>query len=121
LLVCAFPLAFVAFVRKRGHAQSVQGAVGLAGIIAAYFALSAGTPTVWPLVIVGCVLPLLPLPGRPRLEPALAYSVVLIATTALTHAVFFGEDRYHVVTSPALCLLAAAVFRRPASREATAR
>jgi hypothetical protein len=36
----------------------------------------------------------------------------LVATTALTHAVFFGDDRYHIVISPALCLLAAAALRR---------
>jgi hypothetical protein len=43
-------------------------------------------------VIAGCLLPVIPLPGRPRLEPALLYAVVLVASTALTHAVFFGED-----------------------------
>jgi hypothetical protein len=30
----------------------------------------------------------------------------------LTHAGFFGEDRYHVVIAPALCLLAAYALRR---------
>jgi hypothetical protein len=29
----------------------------------------------------------------------------------VTHAVLFGEDRYHVVVTPVLCVLAAAVFR----------
>jgi hypothetical protein len=38
-------------------------------------------------------------------------AVSLLATTALAHAVFFGEDRYHVVATPVLCLLAAAAFR----------
>lgn len=113
LLVCALPLAFLAFVRRRGAGQLVQGGLILAAVVAAYLGLSAGSPIVWPIVIAGGLLPVIPLPGRPRLEPALLYAVVLVASTALTHAVFFGEDRYHVVTSPALCLLAAAVLRRP--------
>jgi hypothetical protein len=32
----------------------------------------------------------------------------------LAHAVFFGEDRYHMVATPVLCLLAAAALRGPA-------
>jgi hypothetical protein len=30
-----------------------------------------------------------------------------VGSVCLTHAVFFGEDRYHVVITPALCVLAA--------------
>jgi hypothetical protein len=37
----------------------------------------------------------------------------LLGTTALAHALFFGEDRYHMVASPALVLLACAAFRKP--------
>ena len=111
LLVCALPLAFLARSRSK-----VQIAAIVAALAAAYFGLSAGTPTVWPIVIAGCLLPLLPLPGRPPLEPALGFAVVLVATTALTHAVFFGEDRYHVVASPALALLAAAALRKDQGR-----
>lgn len=120
LLVCAMPLAFVALSRPRRRPEGkelrdvvVQGALLVAGLAVAYLGLSAGTPIVWPIVVAGCVLPLLPLPGRPAAEPVLLFAVVLVATTALTHAVFFGEDRYHVVASPALCLLAAACARPP--------
>jgi len=47
--------------------------------------------------------------------------IALLATTLVTHAVFFGEDRYHVVVTPVLALLAAAALRawtpeRPAGR-----
>jgi hypothetical protein len=35
----------------------------------------------------------------------------VLATVFVTHAVFFGEDRYHIVATPALCLLAAALGR----------
>jgi hypothetical protein len=41
--------------------------------------------------------------------------VALLATTLVTHAVFFGEDRYHAVVTPVLALLAAAAMRRSAT------
>ena len=30
---------------------------------------------------------------------------------SMAHAVFFGEDRYHMVVTPALCVLAACALR----------
>ena len=101
-------LAALAFL-ARGH--RVQYA--LAGLVAIGWALAAhaDAPTFWPLVLVIGALALLPLPGRPAAKTALLLPIVLLATTALTHAVFFGEDRYHMVVTPALCLLAAAVLR----------
>lgn len=36
----------------------------------------------------------------------------VIGTTALAHAVFFGEDRYHLVTVPVLALFASAITWR---------
>lgn len=133
-LVVASPLAFVARAlprrRRRGaetaHARDregappgvardrawiVQGALVAIVALAAYVGISADTPTFWPIVLGACVLPWLPLPGRPAAPAALLLPVVLVATTALTHAVFFGDDRYHMVVTPALCLLAAAMFR----------
>ena len=58
------------------------------------------------------------LPGAPANGRALGYAAFAVATVALTHAVFFGEDRYHVVATPALCLLAAAALRRSDERAA---
>lgn len=55
---------------------------------------------------------LLPLPARPRHGPVGRYLYCLLAATALTHAVFFGDDRYHLVVTPVLCILAAAALRR---------
>lgn len=110
-------LGFVAFAwpARRGpgavRAALVQCALGVAVVASAYLAFAAGTPTFWPLVIGACLLPWLPLPGRPEAPLALLVAVSLLATTALAHAVFFGEDRYHVVATPVLCLLAAAAFR----------
>jgi 4-amino-4-deoxy-L-arabinose transferase-like glycosyltransferase len=63
------------------------------------------------------VIAMLPLPGRPSLGPAGRYLMGLLAGTTLTHIVFFGEDRYHLVITPVLCLLAAGALRpkRPAT------
>lgn len=60
------------------------------------------------------------LPGRPTQGPAGRYSIGLLAATSLTHAVFFGEDRYHLVVTPVLCMLAAAALRGPGARAANA-
>ena len=129
VLVVASPLAFVALIlprrrragaapgprdaERRARERAVQGALLGAVMLAGYLAVSADTPTFWPIVVGACALAGLPLPGRPQTPAALLLPVVLIATTALTHAVFFGDDRYHMVVTPALCLLAAAALRGP--------
>jgi hypothetical protein len=96
----------------------VQGAL-LAGLAALTgYAFLADAPTFWPLVVATSVVPWLPLPGRPEFPPALRLPLVLLGTTVLTHAVFFGEDRYHIVVVPVLCLFAAAALR-PAYRSVT--
>ncbi len=51
---------------------------------------------------------------------ALFYGAFSLACLLLVHAVFFGEDRYHIVVTPLLCMLAACAFggfRRPAAAE----
>jgi hypothetical protein len=77
-------------------------------------AVMADTPHFYPLVLVAVVLPWLALPAHPSRPSALALCVGLVATTLVTHAVFFGEDRYHIVVTPTLCILAAAALRKPA-------
>ena len=85
----------------------------------AYAAFAAGTPTFWPIVLVACALPWLPLPGRPQAHPALLMSVSLLATTALAHAIFFGEDRYHMVATPgALPARGSSAAQAPGARAA---
>lgn len=72
-----------------------------------------------PLFWVGVAIPvigLLRLPGSPPLSPGLSYLYGLLAVTSLTHIVFFGDDRYHLAISPALCILAAAALRAPVLR-----
>jgi amino acid transporter len=116
LLVVASALACVGIAlrgrnRVDKQARVVQGAMlGVVGLVAAAGAV-ADAPTFWPVVVLACVLPWLRVPGRPSAPPAILMSAGLLATIAITHAVFFGEDRYHVVATPALCLLAAAALR----------
>jgi 4-amino-4-deoxy-L-arabinose transferase-like glycosyltransferase len=111
-LVCAAALGVVALAR-RGRAAFWQGALALTWL-ALLFAACVGDATFWPLVLFTCLIPWLPLPGSARFPPALLLPVSLLATTAVTHAVFFGEDRYHMVVIPVLALLAAAALRRTA-------
>lgn len=116
----AEPLEEIVYETRAGRrGRFVQGALLALVAFADYLAISAETSTFWPIVLGTCVLAWLPLPGRPRTPPALLLPIVLIATTALTHAAFFGDDRYHVVVTPALCLLAASILRRPATSSST--
>ncbi len=115
LLVCAAALGAIALVgpsrrRVEGVVQGVLLIVFLGLVVVA----CSQPPAFWPLVLFASAVPWLPLPGRAGFPPALALGVALLASTALTHAVFFGEDRYHVVVVPVMAILAAAALRRPA-------
>ena len=103
-------LAFLAFSRR--HAVVVALFAGMA--VAAF---TADNPIFWPLVIVLSVVPWIPMRSGPKTEPALLMSVGLLATTAIAHVMFFGEDRYHMVVTPVLCILAAASLRLPRNAE----
>jgi hypothetical protein len=91
----------------------VQGAL-LVLVLGLFARAASEPPAFWPLVLLVSVVPWLPLPGRAAWPPALKLPVALLATTVVTHAVFFGEDRYHMVVVPVFALLAAAVARPPA-------
>jgi hypothetical protein len=66
----------------------------------------------WPIAVVIPALALLPAaPGGARSRGVIGYVAFTIATVCITHAVFFGEDRYHMVTTPAFCILAACALR----------
>ena len=102
-------------VRRRTIEGAVYGYVAL--VVAAVLgtmALTTASPTFWPLTVFAAVVPWLPLPGRPPSSQAMLLASALLATTIVTHAVFFGEDRYHIVVTPVLALMAAAALRRPA-------
>jgi hypothetical protein len=64
------------------------------------------------LVVVSPLLAFAPIPGRPYLGAVGRMAMAAVLVTALTHVVFFGEDRYHLFLSPLLCLLAAAALRQ---------
>jgi hypothetical protein len=74
----------------------------------------------WPLAVAIPVLAALPLPGAPERGGVLGYLAVAVATVALTHAVFFGEDRYHVVLTPVFCILVACALRPAGEKSASA-
>jgi hypothetical protein len=79
--------------------------------IGAYAAL-ADTHPFYVLAVLAPLIAALPMiPGAPAQGPTGHYLLSLLAATALTHVVFFGEDRYHLVVSPVLSILAAAALR----------
>jgi 4-amino-4-deoxy-L-arabinose transferase-like glycosyltransferase len=112
LLLAAAALGGVAFpLMRRAQGAAVQGAaLATAGVLGASAFVSA-SPSFWPLAIFGAVVPWLPLPGKPPTSSALLLATALLGSTIVTHAVFFGEDRYHIVVTPVLALLAAGALR----------
>lgn len=80
----------------------------------ALLGLLSDTHPFWPLALAAALLPALRLPataeqGRPG--GVIAYLAFLLGSVAAVSIVFFGEDRYHMVASPAICLLAACALR----------
>ena len=118
ILVAAAALGCIGFPRRRSvrrRAAAMQGVLLVVAAALGALALFADSPTFWPLVLFTATVPWLPLPGRPPFPPALLLGVALLATLIVTHAVFFGEDRYHVVVTPVLAMLAAGALRRSAT------
>jgi 4-amino-4-deoxy-L-arabinose transferase-like glycosyltransferase len=114
LLLVVAALAVVARPRKwRGSvgATLVQGGLLLAIGVGAWFGFSSDQHPFFFLPLLLPLVGVLPLPGRPKQGPAGWFLLGLVAATSLTHAVFFGDDRYHLVVTPAFCLLAAAALR----------
>ena len=98
---------------RRRTGKATQGALLVVAGLLGVLAFASASPSLWPLALFAAAVPWVPFAGRPAAPPALLLGVSLLATTAAAHAVFFGEDRYHVVATPVLALLAAAAFRRP--------
>ena len=72
------------------------------------------TPTVWRVAVIASVIGAARLFGRDRGASALViYLALTLGGLVVVHAVFFGEDRYQIVVTPALALLAAAALARP--------
>jgi hypothetical protein len=117
LLLCAAfaVLAWPRWNKKLEPAFYVQLGLGVLFLgIGLYAALSDAHSFYLLAVIAPCVA-VLELPGRPTPNEAGNFLLALLAGTALTHVIFFGEDRYHLVVTPMLCILAAAALR-PSTR-----
>lgn len=99
--------------RPRGPLAIQLSLAAAALAFSVYAALTPEHPFFW-LPAVLPLIAMLPLPGAPWFGPIGRYLVGLVLATTLTHAVFFGDDRYHLVVTPALCLLAAGALRRAA-------
>jgi 4-amino-4-deoxy-L-arabinose transferase-like glycosyltransferase len=103
----AFPLA------RRARPWTAQGVLLVVTALLGVIAFTRDSPTLWPVAVWAAVAPWLPVPGRPKFSPALALALGLLGTTIATHAIFFGEDRYHVIVTPVVAILAAAALRPP--------
>jgi hypothetical protein len=101
ILLCASALGCVAFPLARAgrasRASRAQAFVLLALVVVCAACIAAEPPVFWPVAVFLAVVPWL---------------LVLLATTLATHAIFFGEDRYHMGVTPVLALFAAAALRR---------
>jgi 4-amino-4-deoxy-L-arabinose transferase-like glycosyltransferase len=114
-------LGFPRFDRKDKLGAGLQAFLGLCAVVLAVRAFSADDhPFHWLSLFIP-VVGLMPLPGRPRLGPAGVYVVGFVTSVVVTHALFFGEDRYHMVVTPLLCVLAAAALRPSETSTARAR
>lgn len=114
LLLGASLVVVAAPWRLRGRERLAQGAL-LSGLLllGAYLFWRDDSPPFWWLAVLTPLLSLLPLPGRPTLGPEARYLLFTYAALSVTHAVFFGEDRYHVFIAPALAVLASWGLRSP--------
>jgi len=120
LLVVVAALASIGWsrpARTRPIVYGVQIAVTLTLLALATRCFDPSAPSVWPLGVAACALPFIPLPGSPRRTGAELGAAAVILTTLATHAIFFGEDRYHLAATPAFIILACGIGRRSTQRQ----
>lgn len=125
LLMFASALSLVALPRRQASPEATRWLMQPAGWIQTGLLVTISGFAVWGLqqvesplywlIVVAPLLAFLPLPGAAELRPAGIYAWGLVLMTSVTHAVFFGDDRYHLTVSPVLCMLAAGALRRPAN------
>ncbi|MFO0675003.1 MAG: glycosyltransferase family 39 protein [Polyangiaceae bacterium] len=99
-------------VATRGRGVVVQVVLATALGALAFVSWTRMPGIAWPFAVALSAVPFVPWPGSPPRSPALLLGAALLATTVLAHAVFFGEDRYHMVVVPVMCLFTAGLFRR---------
>jgi 4-amino-4-deoxy-L-arabinose transferase-like glycosyltransferase len=117
LVVAALGLIALPSPRRVGSAGTVVQTTLLLGVLG--FAAHAAGGQEHPFWVLAALLPflgLLPLPGAPPASTVERFLLGWIFVTTLTHAVFFGDDRYHLVVTPALAIFAAQALRRLATR-----
>jgi 4-amino-4-deoxy-L-arabinose transferase-like glycosyltransferase len=107
LSIVALPLGRL----RRNERQWQTASLVLVGALVIYGVVDEQHPFHW-LVLVVPILAFVPLPGRPPLGAVGRMAMATVLLTALTHVVFFGEDRYHLFLTPLSCILAAAALRR---------
>jgi hypothetical protein len=113
IVAAASSLLIATLRQKRELAiQILMGAFLFALVWAGY---ARSEETVWPALLFGFVLFSIQQGRGLASSASAAQAWGLIITVFATHAIFFGEDRYHVVATPALCLLAAGLGRRVVS------
>jgi hypothetical protein len=122
MLLVIGALAVVAWPRWHAQTRAAFFAqLGLGALVlglAGYAAFGDSHPF-YLLAVLTPVVAALPIPGRPAHGAAGGYLLSLLAVTALTHVIFFGEDRYHLVVTPLMCILAAAAVRVQGERDFT--
>jgi 4-amino-4-deoxy-L-arabinose transferase-like glycosyltransferase len=109
--------AFSVVARPRWNAREkapffVQFALAIGFLCIGVQAAWSDSHSFYLFAVLTPLVALLPLPGRPNQGRAGSYLISLLCSTALTHVIFFGEDRYHLVITPVLCILGAAALRR---------
>jgi len=118
MFVAAFSvLSFVPWHKREAAFYVQTGLALLFASIAAYGAFADSHPF-YLFALLAPLVAVLELPGRPAQLEAGSFLLAFLAGTAFTHVIFFGEDRYHLVVTPMLCLLAAAALRAPRPTQA---
>jgi hypothetical protein len=103
--------ALGAVVMPRGRARDVGVGLGF-GLAFVLFADGVmGEPKrIWPLAVAIPLLAVVP-PFARASRGVIGYVAWVLATFIAIHVVFFGEDRYQIVVTPLLIVLASAAFR----------
>jgi 4-amino-4-deoxy-L-arabinose transferase-like glycosyltransferase len=113
-LLAAAALSIVAVPLGRLSRQEQYWQIGLLVLLSGlvFYAIADEQHPFYWLIVVAPALAFAPIPGRPYLGAVGRMAMATILVTALTHVIFFGEDRYHLFLSPLLCILASAALRQ---------
>jgi len=104
---CLLTLATLAVLRPARRRRPLSLLPPL--LVALYAWYAAWTPPhpFWPLTLVMLGAVVLRWRRIWTHRPVLFFGAMNVASLVVIHAIFFGEDRYHLVATPFLCLMAA--------------